>query len=50
MQPTTELLPVVTPVIEQFLAQVQPGDGITLTCAIRRELIEGATISYGSTR
>ncbi len=37
VQPTTELLPITTPVFEQFLAQVQPGDVFTLTCAIERD-------------
>ena len=34
--PTTELLPLITPTIEQFIAQVHPGDVFTITCSIQR--------------
>ncbi len=36
VQPTTELLPIITPTIEQFIAQVHPGDVFTLKFGIQR--------------
>ncbi len=36
VQPTTELLPIITPMIEQFIAQVQPGDVFTIKFGIQR--------------
>ena len=36
MQPTTELLPLITPPIEKFIAQVHPGDDFTIKFSIQR--------------
>lgn len=36
MQPTTELLPLITPTIEKFIAQVHSGDDFTITFSIQR--------------
>jgi hypothetical protein len=36
MQPTAELLPLITPTIEKFIAQVQPGDVFTIKFSIQR--------------
>jgi hypothetical protein len=36
IQPTAELLPLITPTIEKFIAQVQPGDVFSLKYSIER--------------
>ena len=36
VQPTTDLLPIITPTIEKFIAQVQFGDVFTLKFGIQR--------------
>ena len=36
IQPTAELLPLITPTIEKFIAQVQPGDVFSIKCSIQR--------------
>lgn len=36
IQPTAELLPLITPTIEKFIAQVQPGDVFSIKFSIQR--------------